>query len=163
MNKEKDFSRQSSVFFRQCLVMDRCYVLLVSVYISPMVVAYGLSKTASYSKEMSESWYVAEVSPVHKITFSEEFSSSLTIKSFLRPYGYTGCLKKSKSNGIANRLSNVFLTTFSSIVNVSVVPSDFSVPSRPFNPIQDGHFWGYSGMGRQKGPRSLKSIAHILQ
>ena len=123
-----------------------------------MVVAYGLSKTASYSKEMSESWYVAEVSPVHKITFSEEFSSSLTIKSSLRPYGYTGCLKKSKSNGIANRLSNVFLTTFSSIVNASAVPSDFSVPSRPFNPIQDGHYRGYSGMGGRAKRAPLPKI-----
>ena len=41
-----------------------------------------------------------EVSPVHKITFSEEFNSSLTIKSSLSPYGYNGCLKKSKSNGL---------------------------------------------------------------
>ena len=62
---------------------------------------------------MSESLYAAEVSPVHKITFSEEFNSSLTIRSSLRPYGYTGCLKKSKSNGIANRLSNMFLIAFS--------------------------------------------------
>ena len=117
-----------------------------------MVVVYGLSKITSYSKKMSEGLYVAEVSQVHKISFSEEFNSSLTIKSSLRPYGYTGCLKKSKSNGIANRLSNVFLTTFSSIVNVRAVPSDFSVPSHPFNPIQDGHFRSYSGMGGKKGP-----------
>ena len=68
---------------------------------------------------MSESLYVAEVSPVHKITFSEEFNSSLTIKSSLSPYGYTGCLKKSKSNGTENLLSNVFLIAFSCIVNVS--------------------------------------------
>ena len=46
----------------------------------------------------------AEISPVHKITFSEEFNSNLTIKPSLSPYGYTGCLKKSKSNGIANLL-----------------------------------------------------------
>ena len=128
-----------------------------------MVVVYGLSKITSYSKKMSEGLYVAEVSRVHKITFSEEFNSRLTIKSSLRPYGYTGCLKKSKSNGIANRLSNVFLTTFSSIVNVSAVSSDFSVLSHPFNPIQDGHFRGYSGMGGKKGLPSLKSIANILQ
>ena len=55
-----------------------------------------------------ENLYVAEVSPVHKITFSEEFNSSLTIKSSLRPLGYEGCLKKSKSNGISNLLSNFF-------------------------------------------------------
>ena len=72
-----------------------------------MVVAYGSSKITSYSSDMSESLYVAEVSPLHKITFSDEFNSSLTIKSSLRRYGYTGCLKKSKSNGIANLLSNV--------------------------------------------------------
>ena len=57
---------------------------------------------------MSENLYVAEVSPVHKITFSEEFNSSLTIKSSLRPYGHNGWLEKSKSNGITNLLSNVF-------------------------------------------------------
>ena len=74
------------------------YEIDVPTYISPMVVAYGLSKIKSYSKEMSESLYVAEVSPVHKITFSEEFNSSLTIKSSLSPYGYAGCLNKSKSN-----------------------------------------------------------------
>ena len=82
-----------------------------------MVVAYGLSKIASYSKEMSESLYVALVSRVHKITFSDEFNSSLTIKSSFRPYGYTGCLKKSKSNGIENLLSNVFLIAFSGVAN----------------------------------------------
>ena len=50
-----------------------------------MVVAYGLSKIASYSSEMSESFYVAEVSPVDKITFPEDFNASLTIKPSLRP------------------------------------------------------------------------------
>ena len=49
---------------------------VVPVYNSPMAVAYVLSKIASYSKEMSESLYVADVFPVHKITFSEEFNSS---------------------------------------------------------------------------------------
>ena len=58
---------------------------VVLVYISPMVVAYGLSKIASYSSEMSESFYVAEVSPVDKITFPEDFNASLTIKPSLRP------------------------------------------------------------------------------
>ena len=51
------------------------YGIDVLTYISPMAVAYGSSKFASYSKEMPESLYVAEVSPVHKITFSAEFSS----------------------------------------------------------------------------------------
>ena len=87
-----------------------------------MLVVYGSSKIASYSKEMSKSLYVALASPMHKITFSEEFNSSLTIKSSLSLYGYTGCLnqnlnqdqnQKSKSNGIANLLPKVFLTTFS--------------------------------------------------
>ena len=55
---------------------------------------------------MSESLYVAEVSPVHKITFSEKINSSLTIKFSLSSYGYTGCFKKSKSKGIANLLPN---------------------------------------------------------
>ena len=58
-----------------------------------MLVAYGSSKIATYSKKISESFYVAEVSPVHKITFSEEFSSSITVKYSLSPYGYTGCLR----------------------------------------------------------------------
>ena len=71
-----------------------CGIDVVPVYISPMPVAYGSSKIASYSSEMYESFYVAEVSPVHKITFSEEFYLSLTIKSSLSPYGYTICLKK---------------------------------------------------------------------
>ena len=72
---------------------------------------YFLLKMASYSSEMSESLYVAEVSPIHKMTFSAEFSSSLTTKS-LSPYTYIGCLKKSKFNGIANLLSKVFLIAF---------------------------------------------------
>ena len=84
---------------------------------------------------MSEGLYVAEVSQVHKISFSEEFNSSLTIKSSLRPYGYTGCLKKSKSNGISNHLSNVFLIAFSCIVTVSAVPSALLAPTRAFNPL----------------------------
>ena len=86
---------------------------VVPLYISPMVVAYGLSKMASYSSDMSESLYVAEVSPVHKITFSGKFNLSLTIKSYLTPYGCTGCLKESKSNGIEDLLSNVFFIAFS--------------------------------------------------
>ena len=55
-----------------------------------MVVAYGSSKITSYSKEMSERLYTAEVSPVHKFTFSEEFNSSLTVKSSL---GHTHILE----------------------------------------------------------------------
>ena len=39
--------------------------------ISPNVLSYGSSKIASYSKEISERLYVAEVSPVHKIGFSD--------------------------------------------------------------------------------------------
>ena len=72
---------------------------------------------------------------MQKITFSEEFNSSLTIKSSLSPYGYTGSLKKSKSRGIANRLSNVFLIAFSRVVNVSAVPSAFFAPTHAFNPF----------------------------
>ena len=77
-----------------------------------MVVAYGSSKTASYSSDMSGSLYVAEVSPVHKIIVSGEFNSNLMIKSSLSLYGYTGCLKKSKSKGFENLLSNVFFIAF---------------------------------------------------
>ena len=55
---------------------------VVPVYISPMVVAQGSTKIASYSSDLSESLYIALVSPKHKITFSEEFNSSLTNKSF---------------------------------------------------------------------------------
>ena len=74
-----------------------------------------------------------EVSPVHKITFSEEFNSSLIIKSSSRPYRYTGCPKKSRSNGIANLLSNVFFIAFSLVVTASAVPSDFMHPLAPLN------------------------------
>ena len=100
-----------------------------------MVVAHGPSKIPSYSSDISQSLYVAEVSPVHKITFSEEFSLSLTIKPSLIPYGYTGCLKKSKSNGIANCLSNVFLIAFPCVAAFSAIPSDFFAPTRAFNPL----------------------------
>ena len=50
---------------------------VVPVYISPMPVACGSSKIASYSSKISESLLVALVPLVHKITFSEEFMSSL--------------------------------------------------------------------------------------
>ena len=110
---------------------------IVPVYISPMLVAYGSSKIAPYSSDMSQSFYVAEVSPVHRVTFSEEFNSSLTIKSSFSPYGYTGCLKKSKSNGIANLLSSVFLIAFSWFVTASAAPSTFFAPTRAFLPVAD--------------------------
>ena len=98
-------------------------------YVSPMVVAYGSSKITSYSSNMSESLYVALVSPVDKITFPGKLNASLTIKLSLRPEGYTDiCLKKSKSNGIANLLSKVFLMAFSWVVIVSAVPSAFFAP-----------------------------------
>ena len=99
-----------------------------------MLVAYDSSKIASYSNKMSESLYDAEVSPARKITL---FNSSITIKFSLRPYEYTGCLKKSKSNGIANRLSNVFLIAFSCVVSVSAVPSTFFAPIHASNPLVD--------------------------
>ena len=86
---------------------------------------------------MYENLYVAEVSPVHKITFSEELNSSLKNKSSLSPCGYTGFLKNSKSNGIANLLSNIFLISFSWVVTVSAVPSAFFVPNRAFKPLVD--------------------------
>ena len=50
-----------------------------------MAVAYFSSKFASYSKEMPEGLYVADVSQQHEITFPAELSSSLMIKSFLSP------------------------------------------------------------------------------
>ena len=86
---------------------------------------------------MSQSLYVPLVSQVHKITFSAEFNSSLTIKSSLSPHGYTGRLKKSKSNGIENLLSSVFLIKFSWVVTASVMPSAFFVPTRAFKPFAD--------------------------
>ena len=86
---------------------------------------------------MSESLYVAEVSPLYKTTFYEEFNSSLTIKSSLSPCGYIGCLKKSKSNGIENLLSNVFLILYSWVVTASAVPSDFFAPTHAFKPLTD--------------------------
>ena len=86
---------------------------------------------------MPEGLYVADVSPQHEITFPAELSSSLMIKSFLSPKGYTGCLKKSKSNGIANRLPTVFLMTFFWVVTVSAVPSALFAPIRAFKPLAD--------------------------
>ena len=106
-----------------------------------MLVAYGSSKIASYSSYMSESLYVALVSPVHKITFSAEFNSVLTIKRSLRPWGYTGCLKKSKFNGISNLLSNVFLIAFSGVVTASAVPSAFFAPTCAFKPLAGCTTW----------------------
>ena len=102
-----------------------------------MVVAYGSSKIASYSSDMSESFYVTEVSSIQKITLSHEFNSSLTIKSSLSPYGYTGCLKKAKSNGIENFLSNVFFIALSWFVAPSAVPSAFFAPTRAFKLLAD--------------------------
>ena len=61
---------------------------------------------------MSEILYVAAVSPVYKITFSEEFNSRLTIISSVSPWGYTACLKKSKSKVTAKFLPNVFLPLY---------------------------------------------------
>ena len=86
---------------------------------------------------MSESVYVAEVTPVHKITFSEEFNSSVTIKASLRPLGYIGSLKKSKSNRAANILLNVVFIAFSWVITVTAVPSAFFAPTRTFRPLVD--------------------------
>ena len=86
---------------------------------------------------MSESLHVAVVSPVHKITFSEEFNSSLTIKFSLSPQGYMGCLKKSKSKGTASLLPNFFLIAFSRVVNARAVPSACFTPVRTFKPLAD--------------------------
>ena len=86
---------------------------------------------------MPESLYVAAASLVHKMTLSEEFNLSLTIKSSLRPYGYTWFLKKSKSNGIVNLLSNVFLIAFSWVVTVSATPSAFFGPAHAFKPLTE--------------------------
>ena len=74
----------------------------------------GLSfvKIGSYYSDMSECLYAAEASPVHKTTFSEELNSSIKIKSSLRSQWHTECLKMSKSNGIANLLSNIVSITF---------------------------------------------------
>ena len=104
--------------------MDRCFFGVrdrrcSSIHFA-LIVAYGSSKIASYSKEMLESLYVALVSPVHKITFSVEFDSSLTIKSFVGPYGDTECLKKLKSSGIKNVLSNVFPVQLHGLLNHAV-------------------------------------------
>ena len=62
---------------------------------------------------MSESLYVAAVSPMHKITFLEE------------------------SKGIENLLPRVFLIGFSVIVTVIAVPSDFFAWTHAFNPLID--------------------------
>ena len=77
-----------NVFFKQFFVMDRFYFGVwdprSNIHFT-LAVAYGSSKIALYSKEMSESLNVAEVCPVHKITFPAEFSSSLAIKFSLSP------------------------------------------------------------------------------
>ena len=44
----------------------------------------------------------------------EEFNSSLTIKSTLSPYEYTGCLKKSKPNPAVS-LGNITYLLFSKV------------------------------------------------
>ena len=109
---------------------------------------------------MSESLYVAVVSPVHKITFSEEFNPSLTIKSSLSPYGYTGSFKKSKSNGIANLLSNVFLIAFSWVVTVSAARSVVFAPIRAFKPLADCMPW--SSLSSRFFFAQVKILVHVI-
>ena len=75
--------------------------------------------------------------PVHKSTFPAEFNSILQNRHSFRPYGWTGRLKKSKSNGFVNLLSNVFLNAFSCVVTVSAVPSAFLAPTRAFKSLAD--------------------------
>lgn len=55
---------------------------------SPIAAAYCPSNIALYSRGMSQTLHVAAVSPVHKIKLSENFNSSLTIKSSLSPEGH---------------------------------------------------------------------------
>ena len=86
---------------------------------------------------MSASLYVAKTSPVHKITFSEEFYSSLTIKSSLSPYGYNGCLKKSKSKVKSKPFIKRLFDQFFLVVTVSVVSSAFFTPRRVVKPLAD--------------------------
>ena len=78
---------------------------------------------------------------MHKITFSEKCNLSLTIKSSLSPNGSTGCLKKSKSNGIVNLLWNVILITFFWVITVIAVPSANFAPTRAFKPLVDCMPW----------------------
>ena len=116
MNELKGYSRQSS---RQCLfqkVSDNGSML--PWYMGSTLFRYTFHQWLQHKTRqklhhiLKKSFYVAEVSPVHKITFSQEFNSSLTIKSSLRPYRYTGCLKKSKSNGkpfIKRLFNRIFL------------------------------------------------------
>ena len=44
-----------------------------------MLVAYGLSKIASYSSEMSESLYVTDISPVHKSLIQASLIQALRV------------------------------------------------------------------------------------
>ena len=75
----------SSVFFRECLVMDYFYFGVWDWSCSNIQLSCCcliLSNVASYSREMSESLYIAAVSPLRKITFPEELN--LIIKHYLR-------------------------------------------------------------------------------
>ena len=60
---------------------------ILPVYTSSMLVPYGWSKIASYSREMSEILYVPLVSPVHESTFPAEFNSILINRRSFRLYG----------------------------------------------------------------------------
>ena len=89
-------------------------------------VAYGLSIITAYSKEMSESLYVAAVSPLHKIRFkpyNQIFSKRIRIYWML---------EKSKPGGIANLLPKLFLIIFSCVAAVITVPATFFAPTRVF-------------------------------
>ena len=69
-----------------------------------------LPKIVSYSNEISETLYVAAVSPFHKGAFSEKLTLSLIILSCLYSEEYTRCLKNSE--GITNFLPKIFLISF---------------------------------------------------
>ena len=72
-------------------------IAVVLAYKLPIVLAQLSSNTESYSKEIFESLYVAAISPLHKIFFSEEFNSSLTIRSYLSPKGIQDAWKNPNS------------------------------------------------------------------
>ena len=68
-------------------------ITVVPAYNSPIIIAKQLPNITLYSKEISESLYVAAVYPPQKTSFSEKLNSRLTIKSSFMRQGYSVCLK----------------------------------------------------------------------
>ena len=98
---------------------------IVPAYNSLIIIIYLLSNIASFSREISESFYVAAVSPLHKTTFFWKDSIQALLSKSLWAHQGIQDAWKSKSKCIANRLTKVVLIAFSLAVTVTVVPSAF--------------------------------------